>query len=210
MSSIASCLSTLSPENKIHFFLQTISPDAIQRVKCIFEDAVAFLEGKALSPTIKGGVILKSSDERKVMGLASIYLDIHKGGIDELYQLYHQLSGFRTIEACKPIPGNDCYHYIFQHEAWYQPILNIGPTTGDMIQFLIRQGYRIASAPEVGRIVIYSKDDRPQHYGKVVRLEADGTPIIRSKFGMQHINEHLLELVPYEYGHEVVFLFLVK
>lgn len=109
------------------------------------------------------------------------------------------------VDAIPSCIREDCFIYVFKDEPWFKEHVLTSDRLIDVVQFLQDKGYKVAAEPQSGQIVLYCLNGDVKHYGKVVRLE-NGDSIVRSKFGSQNVNEHPLELVPYDYGTEVFFL----
>lgn len=96
-----------------------------------------------------------------------------------------------------------CANWVFWlhfKEEWAKPGSNLANFWKDSEKFIAPYGYRRISKPHDGDIVGYKDSMSFMHWGILLRDRR-----VRSKFAMQNVYTHELEIIPSVWGDEVVY-----
>lgn len=107
--------------------------------------------------------------------------------------------------AIKDRGGTGFHDLCFDYVSRY---INVSTSTHPVS--LLDKGYEVAEDPQAGDVVFYFFDEEQKPSGFThVGLVTDANPFqvwVESKWGKLNIHEHLVSLVPYQYGNAVVYL----
>jgi hypothetical protein len=213
-------------ENMTAFFLKKVPADFQRAFIQQFKEYSSCLEDEPLpkKPSMKEAVVLTDTRERRLSALLGCYNSYHnfqlkqkhpahaqqiKDDDSEYYLTYGLIPNVQIIQVCEYDPNNKCHTFVFGKEAWFKEADKehyLYQKLDMVLLFLKTKGYKVSEKPAVGQIVIYFDSKGPSHFGKVVRIESDGTVWVESKFGSRHVFRHRLDLAQWHYGREAIFL----
>lgn len=219
-------ITSLSTEGRIEYFQSNIRKERLEEAIKKYGEALACLNNQTVGPINKGAVALKATDDRKLMQLGILFIqqtgdDLIKkyspqgsAGIkdwgkeamtlrEDADAMNRSLKGFKTLQDWTTRSTEDCSYYVFKDEPWFNKEFYDNTIDG-VSSFLTSKGYERKEPPAPGQVVVYIDGNIPKHFGKIDRIDGD-TIIVHSKFGAHHVNEHPLEVVPFEYGSEAIF-----